>query len=361
MKVDKEVLDKKIWNLKVIIPIIFIVLICIGGVALTWSIYEDAFGDRIDTDSQFDLYLNQSDFPDLDFVEQTFPTDNGNQLSSWIYYKNGTNLRKNKISGLIVLSHGMGDGHHSYLPDIKALVEAGYIVFAFDNTGCAKSDGAGVKGFPQSIIDLDNALKYIGSDSYLSTLPVGVYGHSWGGYSAMNILHKDYPIKAVIERSGPITSKSVFMSEAYKEIGGFSKLLGPFVSLIEFVKFGDVSNYNAVEAINGVNIPVLLMHSRDDSMIPIEISPIIEKSNITNPKVEFRIFEDRGHDFLMSDEASEYQKEVLSYLNKLKGKYEKIPSEVKQEFINSVDKSRLNEIDLDIMTEMIAFLNSAFK
>ena len=61
------------------------------------------------------------------------------------------------------------------------------------------------KGFPQSIIDLEKALDYIKSELDLNRFPIGLYGYSLGGYSVMNVSHKEYPIKAIIERSGPIT------------------------------------------------------------------------------------------------------------------------------------------------------------
>lgn len=235
----------------------------LGTFALTWKVYQDSFGIRYDTDSELDLYLNHNDFPDLAFEERSFQTNNDNVLKAWLYHKQGTKFKKENFKAMIVLSHGMGEGHLPYLPEIQALVQANYLVFSFDNTGCMSSEGNGVEGFPQGVIDLENALDYIKNDSILSSMCIGLYGHSWGGYNVMNVLHEEHhQVKAVLERSGPISSKAIFMSVAEKEIGNKALLFGPFVSLVEYIKFGKFAGYNAIDAINNTDIPILLMQGK---------------------------------------------------------------------------------------------------
>lgn len=349
------------WK-KIFISLIisFIIIFFLGGFILTWSIYEDAFGKRFDTDFDLNLNLTLNDFPNLKFEKRNFSTDKENELEAGIYYKSGTITNTNDFKALIVLSHGMGDGHHAYLPDINALAESDYLVFSFDNTGCARSEGNQTEGFPQSIIDLEKALDYIERDPDLSMFPIGLYGHSLGGYSVMNVSHKDYPIKAVVQRSGPLTSKSIFMAEAYKEAGKLAILFDPFVSLTEYIKFGKIARSNAIDSINASEIPILLMHSKDDSTVPFHISPVSQESSITNNQAIFRVFQVGGHDFLMSDRASSYQKKVLSDRAELRAKYDEIPLDIKGEFMKTMDLGQLNEINPEIMDEIIHFLDKIF-
>lgn len=338
----------------------FIFIFFVSGFAFTWSIYEDTFGKRYDTDVDFNLNLTLNNFPKLKVEKRSFPTNNRNELDAVLYHKSGTTIKTNDFKALIVVSHGIGDGHYDQLPDINALAEAGYLVFAFDNTGSGKSEGNQIKGFPQSIIDLEKALDYIKSELDLNRFPIGLYGYSLGGYSVMNVSHKEYPIKAIIERSGPITSKSIFMAEAYKEVGQFALFFDPFVSLTEYVKFGKIAQSNAVDSINDVDIPMLLMHSKDDSTVPFDMSPVSQESSITNNQVILRVFENGGHDFLMSDKASEYQKKVLKDRSRLREQYDEIPVDIKREFIKNIDLEQLNEINSEIMNEMIRFFDDIF-
>lgn len=333
----------------------------IGTFALTWKVYKDSFGIRYDTDSNLDLYLNHNDMPDLAFEERKFQTNNDNELKAWLYHKQGTELKKENFKAMIVLSHGMGEGHLPYLPEIKALVESNYLVFSFDNTGCVSSDGNGVKGFPQGVIDLKNALDYIEMDSILSSMFIGLYGHSWGGYSVMNVLHEEqHQVKAVLERSGPVSSKAIFMSVAEKKIGSKALLFGPFVSLVEYIKFKKIAGYNAIDAINNTDIPILLMQGKKDSVVPIQISPVAKASSISNSKVKSRILEDEGHEFLRSRQALKYQKDLLQNLDKLKAEYGEIPLKKKQEIMKNFDKRRFNELDSETMNEVICFFDSIF-
>ncbi len=97
-----------------------------------------------------------------------------NRLQGYVY---GVNQAK----GLVVVVHGLGGGADSYLSQITYFVDQGWRVFAYDATGSFDSEGNSTKGFPQVLIDLDAALMYIESQEDFASLPVLLFGHSWGG------------------------------------------------------------------------------------------------------------------------------------------------------------------------------------
>ncbi len=72
---------------------------------------------------------------------------------------------------------------------------------------------------------------------------------------------------------------------------------------------------NAVDAINGSDIPVLIIHGTEDELVAYEVSSIISKINvITNPKVRtISPSEPRrsGHKNLFSDNSIPY---TLNYV-----------------------------------------------
>lgn len=59
-------------------------------------------------------------------------------------------------------------------------------------------------------------------------------------------------------------------------------------------------------------------------------------------------------------EARQYNQEQEEKFEKLieeYGREEKIPQEVEKEYSNSIDKQKVNEIDLDVMKQIVDFYN----
>jgi hypothetical protein len=50
------------------------------------------------------------------------------------------------------------------MTEIERLARHGYMVFAFDKTGCMESGGAAANGFAQAIADLDAEMEQSASD-----------------------------------------------------------------------------------------------------------------------------------------------------------------------------------------------------
>ena len=139
--------------------------------AIAWSNYNKTFGKRIDLYSYpFGGHLID-DFPNLKYKDRNFITSKGITLRGRLF----TQKQKTKeIKALIIFSHGLGPGYDGYIGEIDYLVQSGYEVFAYYNTGIGKSGGGSIVGFPQSVIDLSYALDYILEDRYLRTLPLGL-------------------------------------------------------------------------------------------------------------------------------------------------------------------------------------------
>lgn len=97
-----------------------------------------------------------------------------NKLSGYIY-------GEDNFKGLVVISHGRGASAEAYYSEIQYFVDHGWRVFAYNNTGIHPSEGDSAKGLSQSLFDLQAALDYIAGNTQLSTLPIVLYGHSWGG------------------------------------------------------------------------------------------------------------------------------------------------------------------------------------
>ena len=130
-----------------VVGFLFVVPFC--GAAV---MYEQVFGKRTKI-SDSPLLPKFEDFSDMDRRQVRFPSNRGQMLTGYVYSAREGGDTNPK--GLVVLSHGLGGGHSSYLYEIDYFVGQGYDVFAYDNTGCYESEGEDMVGLVQSCIDLD--------------------------------------------------------------------------------------------------------------------------------------------------------------------------------------------------------------
>lgn len=102
------------------------------------------------------LMLSTEDFDELQCKEYFFASDKGQKLAGYLY-RVGNNQH-----GIVVMAHGFGGGgHNSYMDVANYFVMNGYFVFVYDATGCDKSEGEGVGGVSQGVIDLDYAISFV--------------------------------------------------------------------------------------------------------------------------------------------------------------------------------------------------------
>ena len=85
-------------------------------------------------------------------------------------------------SKMVIFAHGFGNGHHRYLEVINYIAKNGFQVFSYDATSFDESEGEGIKGFPQGVVDVISAIYYVKSIGYKEE-DIILVGHSWGAYS----------------------------------------------------------------------------------------------------------------------------------------------------------------------------------
>ena len=224
-------------------------------------------------------------------------TYNDKKAKGLNYYKVRA-VRKNGKKGkaLVLVCHGIGCNMDGYLNRTQYFVRKGYDVFTFDMTGTCTSEGKNIKGLNQSKIDLHNALEFIRSQSRFKDMPVLIYGHSWSGYASANVLNYGHDdLAGVATLSGFNNTWDTMYFHAQRYVGKMAILYKPWNALVEKIKFGKFAGGTGVSGINKYNGPVLVSHSKDDPTVPYSCSIIAHRDEITNPRVEYLLFEDRGH------------------------------------------------------------------
>lgn len=129
---------------------------------------------------------------------------NHGDLKGFFYYEKELDPKK-----LIIFDHGIGAGHLAYFKEIETLVKKGYTVYSYDHTGCANSDGEGILGFAQAVNDLDHVISAIHLDNRFWDTDIKLMGHSWGGYSVMNVVAFHPEVTHVVSLAGFLSARAL--------------------------------------------------------------------------------------------------------------------------------------------------------
>jgi pimeloyl-ACP methyl ester carboxylesterase len=296
---------------------IFISVICtVVGIPLilipiiTIIVYESIFGARYETAPYLEFKVG--DFEGLRVERSDFYEENGTQIAGYKYSREG------EAKGVVIVAHGLGGGgHNAYMPFIDYFTKNGYLVFTYEAHGNDNSEGDSVEGLPQGVIDLDLAIEH--AQKEYDSLPIMLFGHSWGAYSCGAVLNLHKDIKGAVIVAGFNKSDNLLLHQAESRVGIFAKVGIPSVSFYENVKFGgEYANLTSIDGFEGSSARVLIVHSKDDSSVPTKYGYDLFYSKLANnDRFEFLLYDNKGHtDILYSDNA-------LSYMDSLENGYER--------------------------------------
>ena len=181
----------------------------------------------------------------LPFVALTLATSDGEALDGWhVQAKPGRDAR-----GLVLFFHGNAGniGHRlDYLGMFHAL---GFATLIIDYRGYGKSSGSPSE--PGTYLDAEAAWRHATQVLGYSTKRIVVFGESLGGGVAAQV--------AADKRPGALVLASTFTS--VPDLGAELYPLLPIRLLANI-------EYNTLERLARIDCPLLVIHSRDDDIIP---------------------------------------------------------------------------------------------
>ncbi len=311
------------------------------------SIYRTKVFCRCD-DKGTAYYFSAKDFEGLNAVPYSFISSKGDTLKGNFYYYE--NPIKNRI---IVFDHGFFGGHLSYMKEIEMLCRHGYLVFAYDHTGCMESGGESANGLGQSLSDLNDCFNALKKEEKLQGYDFSVMGHSWGGFSTLNIsaLHPD--ISHVVVLSGFVSVEVMFSQFLPSALSFLAK---PLVKIEK--KYNPESlKYNAVETLRNTKAKVLLIYSDNDPAVKKEVHfDALKKGLADKDNVKLILVSEKGHNPNYTKEAVKSLAEYTAALNR-KSKELTTP-EAKKAFVESFDWDKITEQDESVWCEIIEMLKS---
>lgn len=329
--------------------IIFIILILL---LLSKLILNAAFGKRCEGNSKL-KYFTVNDFEGLNAKPIEFKSNKGQVLRGNIY----THEEIKEYKGLIIFVHGMGGGHLSYTTEINTLAKDGFIVMAYDNTGTCSSEGKNLKGFYQSVIDLNCALKFVEENKELNKYSIELVGHSWGAYTVCQVLQYKHSIKAVVSMAAPNNVSKLICDNAKNETKINFSFLRPFITIVNLLTFGKKGIKDTAQILKNTTVPVLLLHGELDLPVPLKDSPISSKKIKGKENIKSIVYKYGYHNIYQTKESAEYLNSFFEKIIKLNKEYRGNPPEDKlDEIYNNADYKKMTEEDEEVMATIIKFL-----
>ena len=252
-----------------------------------------------------------------------------NRLNGGRYYVDGP------FKGLVVFFHGAGAGHEAYGELIASIAKQGYLVYAYDNTGCMQSEGKDCNGLAQPLVDQAAFFDFLEKDDMAKGLRRFSVGHSWGGYASLGCLQEQYQVEKIVCISG-FDSAVKMASYANEKTRKAEKIIYKFLK----DKYGPLGVYDGLSMMKKTEKDVLLIYGENDNTVdPKLFFHVYEEETKDNPHIEFLRVKNRGHQPYWSEEAQNY---FISYFR------DKNPKKV-------LDYSRLTQ-DEEVLQTLFDFL-----
>lgn len=355
-----SILKSKAAKITLIIFIVLLILVfAVAFPIISVSVYDSIFKVRIQTPPH--VVFTADDYDGLTVENVSFQTEQGHTLAGYKYIMGDVISPK----GVVVLAHGFGGGGHcGYMPVIAYLADHGYAVFSYDATANDASEGEFVGGFPQGVIDLDYAIRYVKNDSDYDGLSVFLLGHSWGAYSVGNVLSFHPDVRGAVLFAGFNESKLLIRQTGYDYVGGLVDLMVPYVEAYEWIKFGKYALTSANDSFyDAANAQIMIIHSTDDrTVFQSNGYDLFMEEHGNNDRVNFVLYESRGHDDLFFSEATiEYRHAVnAAFDDYIVEKGLERNNEARAAYRDECyDYSEYYKLDEELFSQIIAMFDSA--
>ena len=292
-------------------------------------------------------YFSDKDFPELQKQSYRFKSSKGHMLQGYIY--NYNNPIENKV---IVFEHGFGGGHESYMKEIEKLCAYGFKVFAYDHTGCMESGGETPNGMAQSLCDLNDCIEDIKFNLF-KDYDIYVMGHSWGGFSTLNISGIHPEIKKVVVMSG-FVSVELIVNDFFD---GFLKRYRKVIMQLENAANPYFVRFNGVDSLKKSDVDALLIYSDNDMLVKENTQyRILYDELIDRPNTKFMLLHNKGHNPNYTEDAVKYLNEYTALKTKLTKKKKLKTVEAKKAFVDSFDWNRMTLQDEEVWNKIIEHL-----
>lgn len=267
-------MDKKELLKAILSRFVAFVIITVFAVAMTIavSLYQTMYPDRIDGT------VRPEDFG-MTYEQVSFKTVDDVKIAGWYIPK-----KDGESDTTIIVLHGYPTSK-SDLMARSAFLQRHFNLLLIDFRYFGESEGAYTTVGIKEIEDLMAAVLFLKQDRGMEK--VGVYGFSMGGSVALMGLAQTEDIDAVVSEAA-YADLNLMAGELFRTFGplkGFFADLTVWTSKIFFD--ADLVAVSPVKYAGKSDAPILLMHSRNDQVIPFAHAELLQDAIAHNPNAEF--------------------------------------------------------------------------
>lgn len=227
---------------------------------------------------------------------ERFRSHDGVELDGWFYRA----PRENPPLVLFLHEEPQGQARPEFQPLIQALVRSGISVFAPNvrGSGGRGRDFAAMDDGPQrlnAIRDVEACAEWLIASGRVARGRLGIFGRGYGGYLALSVL-ADRPNRFA---AGVLVS-------SFADLEALLRHTAPWVAPLFRAEYGDPARQqdmlralSPIHRIQRVRAPLLLLHGRNDPVVPVEESEEIAASlNAAGVESKLIVFENEGRRIL---------------------------------------------------------------
>jgi dipeptidyl aminopeptidase/acylaminoacyl peptidase len=237
----------------------------------------------------------------MTYEDVSFKTADGIRLRGW-------HIPAAKTGGkTLILLHGYPADKGNILPAL-AFLHADFNLLLFDFRYLGQSEGSYSTAGAKEVEDLLAAIQFLKSRG---TTDIGVWGFSMGGAVALMAVPRAPEIKAVISESSyaSLAGMALQLFQIPALNYPIAYLVGFWAKMFLGIDLRDVS---PAERIRDSKLPILLIHSSGDAVIPFAHARVLQRALANNPRAEFWFHQEFAHGQL----ASDYRDRVRSFFDK---------------------------------------------
>jgi fermentation-respiration switch protein FrsA (DUF1100 family) len=211
----------------------------------------------------------------LDFENVVFESDDGLLLTGWY-------VPAENAEFTVLFCHGNGGNIFHRLDSINIFYKLGLSCFVFDYRGYGDSQGKPSE--EGTYKDVMAAYEWLTKEKKLSPANIIIFGKSLGGSIAAQLASK-------------VDARALVIESAFTSYIDMGRKFYPYMPVRWFARF----SYKTIDYIKEVLCPVMIIHSRNDEIVPFEFGlELYEAAN--EPKELVEIFGSHNDGFLVSAE-----------------------------------------------------------